>query len=460
MVDGSAGKTGVVLNTQKWIETFDMLQGGGLADRGSHFALTVATLKRKGDDLYSQIEAMRLAENSLLQAARDEVEEAKAKGGAGAGPKDAKQAKTWGVALASAVCEQAREITEDEIDDDNPQAATRTALDSQAQVTNTLQAHRRASEEAEAKAFSEAQQVMFMQAQAVAQAQAMAEEQANALKQAQAQAEAVAQMQAQLQAQANMAEEQHAETDAQVAERTALRAQGLNSKKLPLRPSVPQCSFFMRTGDCKYGRNCKWDHPENSVNTKGYPVRPGETPCAFYLRTGECKFSNTCKFDHPEKVTPQMVAAVSGGTLGVPGALDAQGIAALFGTAPPPGGMPAPPSEPPPPGSVAHAAAVAAVQAAAAAVVQQNGGMTAQPPPPPGLPAGMAGVLPGALPGLGGLDPALQQLIQQQDEANKQAQAQSISEPLSEEQERLLTMLLQQAQTDLNNSLSGVAAPA
>merc|ERR1712125_109443 len=127
---------------------------------------------------------------------------------------------------------------------------------------------------------------------------------AKALEQAQKQAEAVAQMQVQLHAEAAAAQEQQADIDAALVERNALRAQGLNSKKLPLRPGVPPCTYFLRKGECKYGRTCKWDHPEVTVNTKGYPMRPGETPCAFYLRTGVCKFSNTCKFDHPEGITP------------------------------------------------------------------------------------------------------------------------------------------------------------
>lgn len=106
------------------------------------------------------------------------------------------------------------------------------------------------------------------------------------------------------------------------AERNALRVQGLNSKKLPLRPGVSPCGYYLRNGDCKYGKACKWDHPETqstpgggrpvvvppprgawqrtaTTNSKGYPMRSGEAPCAFYMRTGTCKFGPTCKFDHP-----------------------------------------------------------------------------------------------------------------------------------------------------------------
>ncbi|CAM9777420.1 unnamed protein product, partial [Heterosigma akashiwo] len=30
-----------------------------------------------------------------------------------------------------------------------------------------------------------------------------------------------------------------------------------------------------------------------------YPRNPGQDPCAFYVRTGSCKFGQACKFDHP-----------------------------------------------------------------------------------------------------------------------------------------------------------------
>ena len=30
-----------------------------------------------------------------------------------------------------------------------------------------------------------------------------------------------------------------------------------------------------------------------------YPVRPDAVDCSFYLRTGTCKFGSNCKFNHP-----------------------------------------------------------------------------------------------------------------------------------------------------------------
>lgn len=30
-----------------------------------------------------------------------------------------------------------------------------------------------------------------------------------------------------------------------------------------------------------------------------YPLRPGAEDCSFYMKTGSCKFGSTCKFNHP-----------------------------------------------------------------------------------------------------------------------------------------------------------------
>lgn len=51
---------------------------------------------------------------------------------------------------------------------------------------------------------------------------------------------------------------------------------------LPLRPREPECRYFTNTGSCKYGSDCKYNHPrENIVKTDassfgpfGLPLRP------------------------------------------------------------------------------------------------------------------------------------------------------------------------------------------
>jgi len=80
-----------------------------------------------------------------------------------------------------------------------------------------------------------------------------------------------------------------------------------NSKGFPVRPGVQSCDFYLKFRDCKYGKNCCWDHPEElpeikylGKNSKGLPLRPGAMRCSTYLRTGACAYGEECRCDHPE----------------------------------------------------------------------------------------------------------------------------------------------------------------
>ncbi|CAH8331849.1 unnamed protein product [Eruca vesicaria subsp. sativa] len=76
----------------------------------------------------------------------------------------------------------------------------------------------------------------------------------------------------------------------------------------PERIGQPECEFYLKTGTCKFGVTCKFHHPRNkagiagrvSLNMLGYPLRSNEVDCAYFLRTGHCKFGATCKFNHPQ----------------------------------------------------------------------------------------------------------------------------------------------------------------
>ncbi|KAL3647969.1 hypothetical protein CASFOL_008937 [Castilleja foliolosa] len=78
-------------------------------------------------------------------------------------------------------------------------------------------------------------------------------------------------------------------------------------QKFPERPGQPDCKYYMRTGDCKYGSSCRYNHPRDWAMSKSnyalspldLPLRPGEQACTFYLQKGYCKFGRACKFDHP-----------------------------------------------------------------------------------------------------------------------------------------------------------------
>ncbi|XP_016697368.1 zinc finger CCCH domain-containing protein 32 isoform X2 [Gossypium hirsutum] len=90
----------------------------------------------------------------------------------------------------------------------------------------------------------------------------------------------------------------------------------------PERPGVPDCVYYMRTGFCGYGNRCRYNHPRNraaveaAVRATGeYPERPGEPACqgekecSYYLKTGQCKFGVTCKFHHPQPAGTSMPAS-------------------------------------------------------------------------------------------------------------------------------------------------------
>jgi len=46
-----------------------------------------------------------------------------------------------------------------------------------------------------------------------------------------------------------------------------------------------------------------WQMNLGSDDTMGvdgsYPERHGEPDCAYYIRTGLCRFGSTCRFNHP-----------------------------------------------------------------------------------------------------------------------------------------------------------------
>ncbi|KAK3275195.1 zinc finger CCCH domain-containing protein [Cymbomonas tetramitiformis] len=83
--------------------------------------------------------------------------------------------------------------------------------------------------------------------------------------------------------------------------------------ELPVRFGQKDCSFYLKTGHCKFGPSCKYNHPQDrqsaaelagivscKFNGTGLPLRQGCEPCPYYLRTGSCRFGPTCKFDHPD----------------------------------------------------------------------------------------------------------------------------------------------------------------
>ncbi|XP_062215162.1 zinc finger CCCH domain-containing protein 8-like isoform X3 [Phragmites australis] len=85
----------------------------------------------------------------------------------------------------------------------------------------------------------------------------------------------------------------------------------------PERPGEPDCPYFIKTGKCKFKSNCKFNHPKEKVNALEagtdneqsliadsaiLPVRPSEPLCSFYAKTGKCRFGAKCKFNHPKDI--------------------------------------------------------------------------------------------------------------------------------------------------------------
>jgi Zinc finger C-x8-C-x5-C-x3-H type (and similar) len=84
---------------------------------------------------------------------------------------------------------------------------------------------------------------------------------------------------------------------------------GLNEKTMSFNAPIEDCRDFLRTGRCKYGMSCKYNHPSNVLNGGGIkpsdpsefllPIRPNEPVCDYYMKHRTCKFGSACKFNHP-----------------------------------------------------------------------------------------------------------------------------------------------------------------
>ncbi|CAI0376231.1 unnamed protein product [Linum tenue] len=84
-------------------------------------------------------------------------------------------------------------------------------------------------------------------------------------------------------------------------------SEAMEAGPYPERPGEPDCSYYIRTGLCRFGATCRFNHPPNrklaiaAARMKGeFPERIGQPECQYYLKTGTCKFGATCKFHHPK----------------------------------------------------------------------------------------------------------------------------------------------------------------
>nr|GEV44980.1 zinc finger CCCH domain-containing protein 43 isoform X1 [Tanacetum cinerariifolium] len=83
-----------------------------------------------------------------------------------------------------------------------------------------------------------------------------------------------------------------------------------SNMKHPIQPHAEDCSFFIKTGTCKFGPKCKFNHPVSTKymddcefingNGVGSPSKiPSEVKCKFYS-AGVCKYGQFCRFSHPK----------------------------------------------------------------------------------------------------------------------------------------------------------------
>jgi serine/threonine-protein kinase/endoribonuclease IRE1 len=90
-----------------------------------------------------------------------------------------------------------------------------------------------------------------------------------------------------------------------VGAEAAERPETLTMPVYPSRPGKQHCGFFIKTGHCRYGGQCAFDHPPEfgvQLTEAGLPFRPGQPVCGFYHKTLQCKFGPSCKFHHPKLV--------------------------------------------------------------------------------------------------------------------------------------------------------------
>ncbi|XP_062028049.1 zinc finger CCCH domain-containing protein 43 isoform X2 [Rosa rugosa] len=95
----------------------------------------------------------------------------------------------------------------------------------------------------------------------------------------------------------------------------------------PVRPEAEDCSFYLKTGNCKFGSNCKFNHPVRRKNNQGFKdkvkekdefsEKPSQTECKYYLRPGGCKYGKACRYNHG-KGKPLVAPVVELNFLGLP----------------------------------------------------------------------------------------------------------------------------------------------
>ncbi|KAK2969774.1 hypothetical protein RJ640_028054 [Escallonia rubra] len=76
-----------------------------------------------------------------------------------------------------------------------------------------------------------------------------------------------------------------------------------------VQPLLTYC-YYLTAGGCKYGKSCRFKHSKvefevdcPELNFLGLPIRLGARECPFYMRNGSCGYGASCRFNHPDPTT-------------------------------------------------------------------------------------------------------------------------------------------------------------
>ncbi|RVW68971.1 Zinc finger CCCH domain-containing protein 67 [Vitis vinifera] len=113
-----------------------------------------------------------------------------------------------------------------------------------------------------------------------------------------------------------------AELLVQQFENVALKDTEETEIQYPLRPYAQDCPYYVRTGSCKFGLNCKFNHPVTRTGQVGKErENEGEglsekIECKYYLTGGGCKYGNSCRYSHSKETNE--LATLEYNFLGLP----------------------------------------------------------------------------------------------------------------------------------------------
>ncbi|XP_039126580.1 zinc finger CCCH domain-containing protein 34-like isoform X2 [Dioscorea cayenensis subsp. rotundata] len=105
------------------------------------------------------------------------------------------------------------------------------------------------------------------------------------------------------------------------------KEEGGKKFRYPVRPGEPACSYYIKTGTCRFGSNCKYNHPrrrrrtltkdsleanhqavkekEREIGKETLPEKAGHGKCKYFLMPGGCKFGKDCKFAHDQEMNEE-----------------------------------------------------------------------------------------------------------------------------------------------------------